>query len=55
MTCAQTKAVRNRYAMGFGDLPPMDRPKYKRTSVEKQKRKLAQLLEKQKAMQGRRK
>lgn len=53
MTAAQTKAVRNRYRTGFGDMPPMRRPNYPNPSIEKQKRKLAALIERQKLMQGR--
>lgn len=50
MSAADCKKARRRFATGFGDLPPLRRPHYARTSVDKQKRKLAQLLEKQKAM-----
>lgn len=53
MSTADCKKRRRQYAHGFGDLPPLRRPHYARTSVDKQKRKLAQLLEKTKAMQAR--
>jgi hypothetical protein len=55
MSAAASKRRRRQYANGFAHLPKQRRPGYKITSIEKAKRRLEQVVEKQKAMQRRKK
>lgn len=43
------------FATGFGHLGPLVRPRYKRTSVEKQKRRLAELIATEKRIKTKKK
>lgn len=53
MSQGAAKRRRSQWANGHKHMAPMRRPRYKNTSAAKQAKRLAQLIEKQKAMQGR--
>ena len=53
MSQGAAKRRRSQWAIGHKHMAPMRRPRYKNTSAAKQAKRLAQLIEKQKLMSGR--